>query len=453
MEFNRQVFRGNDIRGKVPSQINIELASLIGRAFGSYIKETKCVVGYDNRLSSPELVQTLIDGIISTGVDVINVGLVTTPVQNFACYYLKCPCGIMVTASHNPKDENGFKLMFKDYEVAIGNEIQDFLSFIDQQEFKTGHGKLSSFDITSVYVTKMGQAIVLGSKKLKVIIDGANGTACNYLNNIMQKINIDYQIINGESDGNFPVHHPDPSVEENMTELKELVIKNNADLGISFDGDADRIGVVDNEGNYIDADQLMAIMCQKIIEKNDNKKILYDIKCSNLLSDTILKHGGIPVISRNGRSYVRRKLITENILFGGEFSGHIFFNDRYIGLDDGLYAALRLIELLSNESKKLSEYVAELPKYFSTPELYYQTTDEHKHLLIAELKKYAQDKNYPINELDGVKVEFPDSWALIRMSNTGPKLTMRFEAKTKEQLDKLQAEFTNILPELEKRIG
>lgn len=444
----KEIFKAYDIRGKFPDEINRDVAYTIGKAYGTKllsIGKNKCIVGYDNRESSIELSLSLSLGILSTGVDVINLGLVTTPMAIYSKEILKIPSYVMVTASHNPKDDNGFKFSFDESGNVKGDDIDKFYNLVISGNFKEGMGKFSRYNVEKDYLELFRRGINLGDKKLKVVIDLANGTTSCIARELFEQFDIDLTIINEESDSSFPNHHPDPCVAANQKQLQDKVLELHADLGIGFDGDGDRCGIVDNLGHIIPTDIYMAIMCKDIILNNEDKRILYDVKCSNALKDEIVKWGGVPICYRTGASYTMAKVIDDNILFGGEYSGHVFFNDRIPVIGSGIYAGLRMVEVLSKTDKKLSDLVDSISKYYSTEEIKIHSPNDIKDRVIEDIKKYCINMRFNIDLTDGVKIIRPDSWALIRVSNTGPNITVRFEADTEDKLFLIKREFTNLV--------
>lgn len=444
----KEIFKAYDIRGKFPDEINRDVAYTIGKAYGTKllsIGKNKCIVGYDNRESSIELSLSLSLGILSTGVDVINLGLVTTPMAIYSKEVLKIPSYVMVTASHNPKDDNGFKFSFDESGNVKGDDIDKFYDLVISGNFKEGMGKFSRYNVEKDYLELFRRGINLGDKKLKVVIDLANGTTSCIARELFEQFDIDLTIINEESDSSFPNHHPDPCVAANQKQLQDKVLELHADLGIGFDGDGDRCGIVDNLGHIIPTDIYMAIMCKDIILNNEDKRILYDVKCSNALKDEIVKWGGVPICYRTGASYTMAKVIDDNILFGGEYSGHVFFNDRIPVIGSGIYAGLRMVEVLSKTDKKLSDLVDSISKYYSTEEFKIHSPNDIKDRVIEDIKKYCINMRFNIDLTDGVKIIRPDSWALIRVSNTGPNITVRFEADTEDKLFLIKREFTNLV--------
>ncbi len=445
---NRNIFRGYDIRGVYPSEIDEDTAYTIGLGFGSYIQKlgkTECIVGHDNRLSSPVLYEALIQGILSTGVNIISLGLCTTPMYYYACIKLKIYSGVMVTASHNPKDDNGFKFAFDERGNCKGQEIQDFLAYILQGDFQEGKGTLSTYDIENEYVDLFSNSLHFGSRRVKVVIDPGNGTTSVIAKKLYQMFPIDLVVINGESDGNFPNHHPDPCVEDNLAQLKQKVLEVGADVGLGFDGDGDRMGLVTNSGKFLPTDYYMILIIRDIISKVSKKEFLYDVKCSKAVEDEIQRLGGKGICYRTGNSYTKAAVRDFDLPFGGELSGHVYFRDRWPGFDSGLYAGLRLLEILSHTDKTVDDLATGIPKYYSTPELKFTAQDEIKFDVVAKVGEYAKSKGYHYLDIDGVKVLFDDGWALVRASNTGPNITVRFEAKTEDRLQRLQEEFLTIL--------
>ncbi len=447
-KLNPYIFRGYDIRGVVPTDINSDVAYLIGRGFASKIKQLKkkcCVVGYDNRLSSKALHDALIQGISESGIDVVDLSLTTTPMYYFACKYFQIDSGIMITASHNPKDENGFKFAFSDYQNAKGQEITDFYQFIVEGNFAQGKGAVRKASVKNEYFQAIQDGLSFGSRRVKVALDPGNGTTAIILKELYSKFPVDIVLINGESDGNFPNHHPDPSVEENLAQLKEVVIKENCDVGLSFDGDGDRVGVISNTATFIPMDYYMIMIIRDIIHQVENKTFLYDVKCSKSLEDEILKLGGTPYCYRTGNSYTKAKVEELDLAFGGELSGHVYFRDHFLGFDSGLYAGLRLLEILSKTTKSVDELLEGIHKYHSTPEIKYPTKDAIKLEVIDQIKQYCIEKGYEVNEIDGIRVTFADGWAGVRASNTGPNITGRYEATTQQRLFAIKEEFETLI--------
>lgn len=446
------IFREYDLRGIVNEEIDTEGAYIIGKSFGSYIKEKGeewTVIGHDNRLSSPTIAENLIKGIVNSGVNVYNLGLVTTPMYYFMRKELKSNTGIMVTASHNPREYNGFKIAFTKEGNAYGDAIREFKDFTFKGEFLEGNGIVKNIDLEKEYLDLLSSSLDMGSRKIKVVYDCGNGTGSIIIKKVLDKIpNIEYKLLYCESDGNFPNHHPDPSVHANQKDLGNLVKELKYDIGIGIDGDADRVGIVDEEGRPINADMFMLIMYRYLNKQLKTRKGLFDVKCSKALIDELIKLDIEPVMYRTGNSYSNMMMQKGNFDFGGEFSGHVFFRDKFPGFDDGIYGGLRMIEVLSHTDKKLSELLEGINKYYSTEEIKIPVRDDNKFLIVEKVKEYCINKDYQFKDIDGIRVEFSDSWALIRVSNTSPNLTVRFEAKDKNRLNEIQTEFMDVISKL-----
>lgn len=443
------IFRGYDIRAVYGQDLNEDIAYTIGLGFGSYIQEKgykKCLVGHDNRTSSEPLSDALIEGITSTGVDVVFLGLCTTPMYYYGQKFLGIDPGVMITASHNPKEYNGFKIAFDDFGNACGQMIQDFRVFIEEGNFKTGEGSVSTYDIKDEYLKAIKKSISLGDRKIKVVVDTANGTASIIAKEVYEMFdNVELVPLYIDSNPEFPNHHPDPSVEANNADLKAKVVETGADLGIGIDGDGDRVGVIDENGNMIFIDFYAIIIWRDIMSKVSNKHALFDVKCSKSLADEVEKLGGIPVCYRTGNSYMKAKMREGDFAFGSELSGHVFFRDKWDNIDDGLYAGLRLVEILSKTDKSLSHLLDGVKRYYASPELIIKSTDDEKFKVIEKVKEYCRQKGYQVNDIDGVRAEFDNGWALVRASNTGPNITARFEGVTEEDRDKIQEEFMALI--------
>lgn len=453
---NKKVFREYDIRGIYPSEVNEELAYKVGRSYATLLK-TKynmhtCCVGMDNRLSSPSLKKELVRGLNDSGLDVIDLGVCTTPMYFYGCIYTR-NFGMMVTASHNPKDDNGFKFCFDFLGNARGKQVYDFRDFTLNDKFIDGHGTIKKFDIYPYYKSLIKDNIKMGNKKIKVVVDPGNGTTALFAKEIYEMFpNIELVMINNVSDPTFPNHHPDPAVPENLIMLQKKVKEVKADIGIAFDGDGDRVGFVDESGEIISTDKFMVIVIRHLFPELKDKRTLYDVKCSKIIDEEAKKLGGTTTLSRTGASYTRYYINKNKIPFGGEFSGHICFNDRWPGFDSGIYAGLRMIEILSKTDKKFSKLLEGITKYYNTPEIKIATKDEIKEEIVNKVKHYCHTQNYDTIEIDGVRVNFNDGWALIRKSNTGPNLTLRFEATSKKRLEQLQKEFTNEIEKIKESI-
>ena len=452
MKINKYIFREYDIRGKYGIDITEELAYLIGKAFGTKLRhygKNTTLIGYDNRYSSVSLEENLVKGIRECGINVIRLGLVTTPMYYYGWDLLDIHCGIMVTASHNPKDDNGFKFSYNGIHNAYGTSSLDLYDIIINNNFFDSSviGSVKNIDIKDKYIEMITSGINLGNRKLKVIYDCGNGTTSVVADDIFNTFKDKIELIPlfNTSDSTFPNHHPDPAEEENLSILKEKIKEYNADVGIAFDGDGDRIGVIDNKGNFINMDKYMILIWRDLAKKDVKKETFYDVKCSLIVKEELDKLGIKNEFYRTGNSYTKAKSYEGDYPFSGELSGHVFFRDKFNGYDDGIYAGLRLIEILSYTNKSIDELLSGINHYESTPELRVAVPDEIKFKIVNKVKEYALTKKYEVLLVDGVKLFFEDGSALVRASNTGPNLTLRFEAKTKERLEEIKNEFINLI--------
>ncbi len=452
---NKFMFREYDIRGVYGVDINEEVSYLIGKAFGTKLASfglNKTIVGYDNRKSSPIIEKNVIKGITECGIDVIRLGLVTTPMYYYSWDLLNIKCGMMITASHNPKDDNGFKFSYNGIHNAYGEQVRELYDIIANNNFITSDkiGNIENVNIKDDYIKMITSGIHMGDNKIKVVYDCGNGTTSIVADDIFNsfKDKIDLVPLFNTSDSDFPNHHPDPAVEENLKKLEAKVLETKATVGIAFDGDGDRVGVVDEKGNMVDIDKYMIIIWKSLINTNVEKKTFFDVKCSLCLKEELEKMNVNAEFYRTGNSYTKAKSVEGNYPFGGELSGHVFFRDRFGGYDDGIYAGLRLIEILTNNGKTVSEMLEGINKYYSTPEIKIHTEDNVKFNIVNKVKEYCKSKNYNILDIDGVKVFFDDGSALVRASNTGPNITARFEAKSESRLEEIKNEFLNLVDNL-----
>jgi len=448
-EIPKKIFREYDIRGVYPIDINEDVSYTIGRGFGSYLKlhgKVDCIVGQDNRYSSPIIANAFISGVVESGIHVLDLGLVTTPMYYYACLKTETESGCMITASHNPKDDNGFKIAFENDSNAKGKEITDFYDFLMKGEFTSGDAIHSRMDMKESYINYLLSSVNI-KKPLRVVVDCGNGTTSILAMDVFNRVsNISPIILYGKSDPEFSNHHPDPSVDENLRVLQNTVLELKADIGLAFDGDGDRVGVVDDKGRIVRIDNLMALFVRKLA--SPGTKFLYDVKCGKTLIDEINKANAEGIMTRTGNSYTKAYTKEYDCIMGGEYSGHIYFRDKFLGFDSGIYAGLRTLELLSESDNKLSDLVDSLNQYVSTPELKFKSSDENKFKVVAKIKTYAKKKGYNFTEIDGIRVTFDDSWVSVRASNTGPNITMRVEASTKERLENILQEFENKLTEI-----
>ena len=453
MIVSKNILREADIRGIYPKEVTEYVALKLGYVFAEYAKKNKqeyIVVGHDNRFGGPELTRNIIEGLTYSGINVLYIGLVTTPMLNFASHKLEKEYGIMVTASHNPKDYNGFKLFGKDY-LHCSHEDLDYIytRLLDNNYKCTNakvHGKVENIDISNIYARYLSKKFTFGKRHLKCVIDCGNGTGSTIVRKVYDKLPFDVTYIYSDSDPNFPFHHPDPNVKANLKDLCKMVKKVGADVGLAYDGDADRIGIVDNKGNVVEADTMMSVIAPSIIKKDKTKPILVDVKCSNIIRDTVIDAGGTYIDTTPSSARQEDLMVFEDCLFGGQYANHIFFRDSHPGYDDGIYAGLRFQEILTHTNKDLYDIVKpKLSKYFHTDEIKISTTDTKKWKVVEEVKKYANMRNYKYDTIDGIRVIKENSWALVRASNTGPNLTVRFEATSKKELAAIQKEFLDLV--------
>ncbi len=438
MQINPQIFREYDIRGIVGKDLTLEIVKILGKGFGTYIRQAgykSLIVGRDGRISSESFKDSLIKGLTSTGCDVIDIGICPTPVYYFSIFHFDKDGGMMVTGSHNPPEFNGFKVSVGKSTI-FGQEIQNLRRLIEKGEFEKGEGKIQKEEIIRHYQDFIKKDIKL-DKKLKVVIDAGNGTAGVVAVPLLRDLGCEVDELYCNIDGNFPNHFPDPTIPENLRDLIERIKKIGADLGIGYDGDGDRIGVVDDQGNIIWGDQLMIIFSREILKNQKGAIFIAEVKCSQNLFEDIEKHGGRAIMWKTGHSLIKEKIKEEKAVLGAEMSGHVFFADRYFGYDDAIYSSCRLVELLSKTEKKLSQLLEDVPKTFITPEIRIDCPDEIK-FKVVEMVKDELKKDYPIIDVDGVRVKFDDGWGLVRASNTQPVLVLRFESLTEKRLKEIK---------------
>jgi len=438
MQINPQIFREYDIRGVVDKDLTPDIVKTLGQGFGTrmaHLGRKELVVGRDGRLSSKTFKEALVEGLISTGCHVIDIGLCPTPVYYFSIFHLDKDGGMMVTGSHNPPEFNGFKVSVGKSTI-FGEEIQNLRRLIEKGEFVVGKGYVSNEEISRPYQDYFKKNIHI-EKKMRVVIDAGNGTGGVVAGPLLRDLGCEVEELYCEVDGRFPNHFPDPTIPGNLKDLIDRVKKNQADAGIGYDGDADRIGVVDDQGNIIWGDQLMILFSREILKYKKGAVFVAEVKCSQNLFNDIEKHGGKAIMWRTGHSLIEEKMREEKAALGGEMSGHIFFADRYFGYDDAIYASCRLIELLSKTDRKLSTLLSDVPKTFITPEIRVDCADEIKFKVVEKVKEELR-KDYPVIDVDGVRVKFEDGWGLVRASNTQPALVLRFEALTQDRLTEIR---------------
>ena len=445
------IFREYDIRGVYNKEFDKDFAYLLGKAYASYFykkhnkKNLNVTLGHDARLSATEIKNALSQGLQDSGVTVHYIGLVTSPISYFTTFEVPNIDGaVMITGSHNPPEYNGFKISVGKGTI-FGEEIQELRKIIEAKDFIEGKGSETTLDIFPAYVEKYKKEFH-GMKDVKVVLDCGNGAAGCIVRKLFESIGLKPTILFEKPDGSFPNHHPDPTVEKNLVDLKNQVLKEKAIVGIGFDGDADRIGIVDHTGRMVYGDELMVLVSRAVLAKNKGAKIIGDVKCSDRLYDDIKKNGGIPIMWKTGHSLIKEKIKIEKSPFGGEMSGHIFFSDRNHGYDDALYAGLRVCEIISETGKTIPELLAGLPESFNTPEIRIDTTEEKKVNIVNTLiQKFPESSEYSLNLIDGVRISFPDGWALARASNTQPVLVLRFESWTKAGLERIQSRIEAIV--------
>ena len=448
------IFREYDIRGIADAELLSPGIEQLGRGLGTYIRRhsggNRVNLGRDCRLSSTRLRDALIRGLLAAGCDVTDIGVVPTPVLYYSKQHLGADGAIMITGSHNPPEYNGFKSMSGD-ETLHGETIQEVRKLIDRGDFESGDGRQQTADLVTPYVDEIASQFHF-ERRVKVVADAGNGTAGPAMHRIFEKLNVDATELFFDMDGTFPNHHPDPTMPANLKHLAAAVKEQHAELGIAFDGDADRIGAIDENGLVIYGDMLMLIYGREILTRKPGATFIGEVKCSQVLYDELEKAGGNPIMYKTGHSLIKAKMKQEHAELAGEMSGHMFFADRYYGYDDALYAACRLIEIVAKSGKPLSAQLAGIPKMVSTPEIRVDTPDEVKFDVVDRVAAYFRAR-YKTVDIDGVRVMFPHGWGLVRASNTQPALVMRFEAETEEQLSEYRREVENVVEEAKKFVG
>jgi len=436
---NPNIFRQYDVRGIVGRDLTPETVEILGLGYGTYAARhgvKKVSVGYDARLSSPAFCAALSKGIAATGIDVVQIGLVATPMLYFSLFHLDVDGGVMITGSHNPPEFNGFKLGVGKTTIH-GEEIQQVLRVIQQGQFARGAGQITQANVNQAYADEIVRRVGAIARPIKVVVDAGNGVGGPYGPEILRRIGAEVIELYCDPDGNFPNHHPDPTIPEALADLVARVREVNADLGIGWDGDADRIGVVDAQGRMIWGDQLMMLFSREVLAKHPGAPIIFEVKCSQGLVDEIERLGGDPIMYRTGHSLIKSRMKELHAPLAGEMSGHLFFADEYLGYDDALYASCRFVRLLAAQPKSLIELVDELPKYYSTPETRVECPEELKFDIVKEITSYFK-QHYDVIDIDGVRILFGDGWGLLRASNTQPVLVMRFEAQSPARLQEIE---------------
>jgi phosphomannomutase/phosphoglucomutase len=446
---DRNIFREYDIRGIVGRQLTDETVSLISRAIGTFFVQNgtrRISLGYDARESSPRFAKLMQEGLNSCGVDVLLIGRVPTPVLYHTLHTADISGGVMITGSHNPPDHNGFKICLGT-QALFGDQIREIGEIAASGEFASGQGTADSQDILDGYCADVISGVTFGSRALKAVIDSGNGMGAVTAIPVYKKLGVDLVELYSEPDADFPNHHPDPTVEENLRDLIAAVREHKADVGIAFDGDADRIGVVDENGRILWGDELMVIYSRNVLDQHPGATIIGEVKCSQTLFDDIESHGGRPLMWKAGHSLIKAKMKETDALLAGEMSGHMFFADRYYGYDDACYAGARLLEILSKTERPLSGLTSDLPKTYSTPELRVECPDERKFEVVAAVAEHFS-KDHEVITIDGARIKFDGGWGLVRASNTQALLVLRFEADSSEELDSIRTRVEGRVAEL-----
>jgi phosphomannomutase/phosphoglucomutase len=436
---DQSIFREYDIRGIADVQMPSEGVRLLGHALGSYLfrKGARAVnVGRDARLSGPRLRDALLEGLLSSGVNVVDLGMVPTPVLYYSVYKFGAQGGVMITGSHNPSDYNGFKTMFGSGTIH-GAEIQELYRMIVDRDFEMGAGTLSEADAVTPYVDELAASFAF-PRRVKAVFDNGNGAAGVVLSRLLPKLNVEATAMFFEPDGSFPNHHPDPTVEENLAMLKAKVAETGAELGLSFDGDGDRLGATDEKGSVVWGDMLMLIYGREILSRKPGATFIGEVKCSQLMYDELARLGGNAIMYKTGHSLIKAKMKETKAELAGEMSGHMFFADRYYGFDDAIYSALRLLEIVATSGQPLSAQTAGLPKMIVTPELRVDCPDHRKFDVVSQVREHFKRTHKTI-EIDGARILFEHGWGLVRASNTQPILVLRFEADSAERLQQYRS--------------
>ncbi len=444
------IFRAYDIRGVVGQTLTVSAVRLIGRAIGSEALQrgrNTVVVGRDGRLSGPELSQALIEGLLETGCNVKDIGCVPTPVLYFATHSLDTQTGVVVTGSHNPPDYNGLKIVI-DGETLSGESIQALRERIEAQNFISGQGSVDTVNVIPDYIERIRGDVSL-ARPLKVVIDCGNGVAGGVAPQLLRRLGCEVTELFCDVDGNFPNHHPDPSKEDNLKDLIAAVTANQADIGVAFDGDGDRLGVVSSAGNIIWPDRVLMLYVMDILDRNPGGLIIYDVKCTRFLDNIIRDHGGEPLMWKTGHSFIKAKIKESGALLAGEMSGHIFINERWYGFDDGIYAAARLLEILARDARSSSEIFAALPDSVNTPEINVAMQEGEPQVFIRRLLENAHFDAARVSTIDGLRADFDDGWGLVRASNTTPVLVLRFEADNEDALNRIMGEFRRVMRQVD----
>jgi len=448
------IFREYDIRGMVDVDLTEPAVNLVGKAFGTKVRAAggrRVAVGRDTRLSGPRFARAMLDGLTSTGIDALDLGVVPTPLTYFAAHTLDVQGICMITGSHNPPEYNGLKVGFGSA-TFHGAEIQELRALAESGRFSIGAGSVTAHDMVRPYQERVLKNLRCGPRRLKVAVDAGNGTGGVVAVPIFESLGFEVVPLFLEPDGNFPNHHPDPTVEKNLEVLCRTVLEVGADVGIAYDGDADRLGAVDEKGDILWGDQIMILFSRAILREEPGAAIVGEVKCSMTLYDDIARHGGRPIMWKTGHSLIKAKMKEEHAQLAGEMSGHIFFAHRWYGFDDGIYSSARLLELLTHTDRPLSALFADVPRTFSTPEIRVDCPEDKKFAVVRLAQEWFKAR-YQAVTVDGVRVVFPDGWGLVRASNTQPLLVLRFEASTARRLAEIQALVQGRVDEILHQLG
>ncbi|MEO7218223.1 MAG: phosphomannomutase/phosphoglucomutase [Gemmatimonadaceae bacterium] len=442
MTLIRDIFREYDIRGITGTQLTPEVARLIGRAFASFLTERGVIgavaVGRDNRPSGDALRQELVAGLTESGVDVVDIGVVPTPVAYWAQHNLDVVAGVQITGSHNPPEYNGFKLGIRKASI-YGADIQRIYQLAVDATFLPGAGVVREEAVIDRYIDDVVGRIGKISRPLRIVADAGNGAGSLVAPALFRKLGVTVTCLFCESDGTFPNHHADPTVPENLEDIVREVRKSGYDLGIAFDGDADRIGVIEPNGDVLWGDYLLILYARDVLSRIAHAPIIFDVKCSQALPETVAKAGGVPVMWKTGHSLIEEKMHEMQSPLAGEMSGHMYFGEGWYGFDDALYGAARLLRIVADAGKSVTELLADVPRFVSTPEIRVDCPDDVKFDIVSDAVSHFGEL-YSTNDVDGVRIQYPDGWGLIRASNTQPVIVLRFEARTQTQLDRIRAE-------------
>jgi phosphomannomutase/phosphoglucomutase len=438
----RDIFREYDIRGITATQLTPQVARLVGRAFAAFLAERgvrgSVAVGRDNRPSGTGLHAELVAGLVESGVDVVDIGVVPTPVAYWAQHNLDVAAGIQITGSHNPPEYNGFKLGVGKASI-YGADIQRIYQIASEQAFISGAGSVRSEEVIAPYVDDIVNRVGRISRPLRIVVDAGNGAGSLVAPELFRRLDVDVKCLFCESDGTFPNHHADPTVPENLKDIVSEMRKGGYDLGIAFDGDADRIGVIEGSGDILWGDYLLIVYARDVLARMPHSPVIFDVKCSQALPDSVARAGGVPVMWKTGHSLIEEKMHEMHSPLAGEMSGHMYFGESWYGFDDALFGAATLLRIVADSGRSLTDLLADVPRFVSTPEIRVDCPDDIKFQLVSDAVRYFGER-YSTNDIDGVRIQYPDGWGLIRASNTQPVIVLRFEARTEDDLAAIRAE-------------